>query len=174
MENSVKTKRLRVWDVLLVAVCAFLPMYGCAIHAWRVAPSEYTDEPIPSDVLQPGSVIYYDVPEVFEKPPSLESSDSLEGARSAYMFADLLGAALTNKTSFQKAILTSVGPEQGYYLTVDTTHLTYPSTFSAMKLVFCSITLAMIPCSFDDFVEYRVNYHLFRNGEELKVYQGRV
>lgn len=160
----------------LVTVAAFFAVVlpGCAIHAWRVAPTEVLEEPISPYAQQPGAVIYYNVPAVFEKPLSRETVDSFERARSARQFAELLGKALTKNPVFEKAILTSEAPERGYYVSIDVTYVSHITTKSALKIIACSVTFVIIPCYVDDAVEYRISYHLFKDGSELGTYRELV
>ena len=160
----------------LIAVAVFLLVVpsGCAIHAWRVVPTDVSEEAIASYAQEPGAVIYYDVPAVFEKPLSRDTADSFERAQSAQLFTELLGNELTKNPTFDKAILTSVAPERGYYVSVDVTHVPHLSTESALKIIMCSMTFMIIPCYIDDAVEYRISYHLFKDGKDLKTYHWMV
>ena len=160
----------------LIAVAVFLLVVpsGCAIHAWRVVPTDVSEEAIASYAQEPGAVIYYNVPAVFEKPLSRDTADSSERAQSAQLFTELLGNELTKNPTFDKAILTSVAPERGYYVSVDVTHVPYLSTESALKIIMCSMTFMIIPCYIDDAVEYRISYHLFKDGKDLKTYHWMV
>jgi len=160
----------------LIAVAVFLLVVpsGCAIHAWRVVPTDVSEEAIASYAQEPGAVIYYNVPAVFEKPLSRDTADSFERAQSAQLFTELLGNELTKNPTFDKAILTSVAPERGYYVSVDVTHVPHLSTESALKIIMCSMTFMIIPCYIDDAVEYRISYHLFKDGKDLKTYHWMV
>lgn len=164
----------RIPHLIIVATFAAIVLSGCTIHAWRVVPTDSLEEPISSYAQQPGAVIYYNVPAVFEKQASMETTDSLERARSAQQFAELLGNALTKNPVFEKAIFTSEAPEHGYYVSVDVTHVPHISTQSALKIILCSVTLIMIPCYIDDAVEYRISYHLFKDGKDLETYHEMV
>lgn len=163
-----------VWHLVVAAVFLVVVTPGCAIHAWRVVPTEVSEEAIVSYAQEPGAVIYYNVPAMFENPLSRETADSFERAQSTQLFSELLGNELTKNPTFDKAILTSVAPERGYYVSVDVTHVPHLSTESALKIVMCSVTLMIIPCYIDDAVEYRISYHLFKDGIELKTYHCMV
>ncbi len=164
----------RLWHVTVAAVFLLAVTSGCAIHAWRVVPTDVPEEAMASYAQEPGAVIYYNVPAVFEKPLARDTADSFQRAQSAQLFAELLGNELTKNPTFEKAILTSVAPERGYYVSVDVTHVPHLSTESTLKIIMCSVTLMIIPCYIDDAVEYRVSYHLFKDGKDLKTYRWMV
>ncbi|GMV51545.1 MAG: hypothetical protein NBKEAIPA_00323 [Nitrospirae bacterium] len=165
---------LRTRYLIIVAIFFSVVMPGCAIHAWRVAPTDVLDESISSYAQQPGAVIYYNVPAVFEKPPARETVDSFESARSTQQFAELLGKALTKNPTFEKAILTSEAPERGYYVSVDVTHTPRMNLQAAWKLLWCSLTFLVIPCYVEDAAEYRIGYQLVSDRKELGTYRGLV
>lgn len=165
---------LRTQHLVTVAMFFAFVLPGCAIHAWRVSPTDVSEEAIASYAQEPGAVIYYNVPAVFEKPLSRDTADSLERVQSAQLFTELLGNELTKNPTFDKAILTSVVPERGYYVSVDVTHVPHLTTESALKIIMCSVTMMIIPCYIDDAVEYRISYHLFKDGNDLKTYYWMV
>ena len=165
---------LRTRHLIIVAIFFSVVTPGCAIHAWRVAPTDGGEQSISSYAQRPGTVMYYNVPTVFEKRPVIEMGDSYERLRSAQQFAELLREALTKNPVFEKAILTSEAPERGYYVSVDVTHVPHLSSSAALKIVLCSVTLVMIPCYLEDAVEYRVGYQLFKDGKELGTYREMV
>ncbi|MBA5871254.1 MAG: hypothetical protein GDA68_14845 [Nitrospira sp. CR2.1] len=165
---------LRTQHLVTVAMFFAFVLPGCAIHAWRVSPTDVSEEAIASYAQEPGAVIYYNVPAVFEKPLSRDTADSLERVQSAQLFTELLGNELTKNPTFDKAILTSVVPERGYYVSVDVTHVPHLTTESALKIIMCSVTMMIIPCYIDDAVECRISYHLFKDGNDLKTYYWMV
>lgn len=175
LKQAMKAKcAWRTWYLIAAAVFLSVVTPGCAIHAWRVVPTDSSEEPISSYAQQPGAVIYYNVPTVFEKATGIGTADSLERARSAQHFAELLEKALTKNPTFEKAILTSEAPEHGYYVSVDVTHMPHLSSSDAFKIVLCSVTLILIPCYLEDAVEYRISYQLFKDGKELGAYREMV
>lgn len=171
---------MKAWSVLRtqylvsVAMLFAIVLPGCAIHAWRVAPTDGMEESVSSYAQQPGAIIFYNVPAVFEKRPAIETGDSYEKFSSAQRLAELLRDALTKNPSFDKAVLTSEAPESGYYVSVDVTYVSHLSSGSALKIVLCSLTLVIIPCYVEDAVEYRIGYHLFKDGKELGTYREMV
>ncbi len=173
--EAMKAKRASdVWHLVVAAVFLVVVTPGCAIHAWRVAPTDDGEPSISSYPQQTGTAMYYNVPAVFEKRPAIETGDSYERFRSARQFAELLRDALTKNPVFEKAILTSEAPERGYYVSVEVTHVPHLSSSAALKIVLCSMTLVVIPCYLEDAVEYRISYQLFKDGKELGTYREMV
>ncbi len=147
---------------------------GCAIHAWRIDSSNTLDESQPTSHLVSDAVLYYNVPELFEKAPGWETEDIRVRVESARKFAALLEHALASNATFGKAVLTSAPPPQGHYVSIDVIRLVHLNGVSVAKLLLCSATLLIVPCYFDGVSEYKVSYHLFKDGTVVQTFQESV
>src|SRR5256885_12427541 len=104
LKTSVKSLGVIVLAIILT---------GCIIRAWRVPPSETEGLKVPPYPSQKESVIYFNVPQLFQEDSAVRERG--EDPVSPRVFANRLEHTLIDNPTFGKAVLTSSPPQKGFY-----------------------------------------------------------
>jgi hypothetical protein len=153
--------------IVLVIILA-----ACSIKAYRVPPSEIEGLKLPPYSTKKESVIYFNVPQLFEENASVQSRE--EPLVRAQVFASMLERTLIDNPTFDKAVLTSAPPQTGFYSSIKVRGENHFTLSSVLYLLLSSCTATLIPYYNDDTAVYVISYELYKNGEPVKMYQHRV
>ncbi len=147
-------------------------LLGCNIKTYRVSSGDAQSE-APSFSSQKDTVIYFNVPQYFEEREAVSRRQE-EPLLRADSFVKMLESTLINNPSFSKAILTSMPPEKGLYVSIAVRGENQFNFSSVLSILLSACTLTVIPVVNDDIAQYVVSYQLYRNGESVQLYQHRV
>lgn len=145
--------------------------WGCNIKTYRVSSGNAQSE-ASSFSSQKDTVIYFNVPQYFEEREVV--SHRREPLLRADSFVKMLESTLIDNPSFSKAVLTSMPPEKGLYVSIAVRGENQFSFSSVLSMLLSACTLTVIPIVNDDSAQYVISYQLYRNGESVQLYQHRV
>ena len=161
-----------MWKVLLqsclLCICV-LSSTSCALHAYRVLSVDAHDY-VPANSSQKNSIIYFNVPQLFEE----HRTDPRQDMMDAQLLAKFFEKSLTQNPTFAKAVLISSPPEQGLYVAITVRGEDHYSLSSAFYLLASSCTLTVLPLYLDDVAQYVIHYQLFKDGIPVKDYEHRL
>lgn len=144
---------------------------GCNIKTYRVSSGDAQSE-APPFYSQKDTVIYFNVPQYFEERKAV--SRRQEPLLQVDSFVKMLESTLIDNPSFSKAVLTSMPPEKGLYVSVAVRGENQFSVSSVLSILLSACTLTVIPIVNDDSAQYVISYQLYRNGESVQLYEHRV
>lgn len=144
---------------------------GCNIKTYRVSSGDAQSEAPPFS-SQKDTVIYFNVPQYFEERKAV--SRRQEPLLQVDSFVKMLESTLIDNPSFSKAVLTSMPPEKGLYVSVAVRGENQFSVSSVLSILLSACTLTVIPIVNDDSAQYVISYQLYRNGESVQLYEHRV
>lgn len=173
-----KTEFVRTFVKFSGVIVLAILLAACSVKAYRVSPSVIEELNVPPYPSQRESVIYFNVPQLFNESHSVQSQEEppVRAAQvvRAQVFAAMLEKTLVDNPSFGKAILTSAPPEKGFYSSITVQGEDHFSLSSVLYLLLSACTLTLVPHFTDDVAEYVISYELSQNGESVKMYQYRV